>query len=158
MVEMVLAIAVIGIVAALVGPSLLGGVKGYSIVAKRSGTLNSARLAMERFSQEAALIPSAAAIDTWQALDFQFDISTEDNVRYWLNGSNFQRGAGVLCDGVTSATFTYLDADGAVAANVNDIKRIVLELRLSAGSGTGELRLRTAVYPRQLSNAYADFK
>ncbi len=155
---MVLAIAIVGIVAALVAPSLIGGMKSYSLVTKRTGTLNSARLAMDRFSQEASLIPSAASITTWQPSDFQFNLSTELNVRYWLNGTNFQRGSSVLASNVTAATFTYLDANGAVAAAVGNIRRIVLELRISGGTDAGELRLRTAVFPRQLSTAYADFK
>lgn len=158
LVELVLSIAIVGVLAAVVGPILIGAVKSYALVTNRQATLNSTRLAIERMSSEMKLIPSANSIDIFQASTFQFDTPSENDINYTLSSGNLLRSGAVLVSNVTSLSFAYLDANGAPTATKANIKRISVEMTINAGSGFGTLQLRTQVFPRRFAAYYANFQ
>ncbi|MFH1654319.1 MAG: type II secretion system protein [Pseudomonadota bacterium] len=157
-VEMVLAIAVVGILAGLLGPVISSGVRQYALAVRQKAALAQARLAMERMGAEILLIPATASIDTWTASVVQFDLPTENNINYSLNGTNLERSGVVLASGISSLAFTYLNQDGNTAGSQADIRRIGFELVVGAGTGYGAVRVRNQIFPRPFSSAYAGFQ
>ncbi len=158
LIELVLTIAIMGIVIGLVGPMLYGGVRSYSLVASHKAALAQVHLAMERMTYEIRLIPATANIDTWTASDLQFDLPTEANVRYTLSGTDLQRSGIDLASNVTSLAYTYYDSSGNPAAVVDNIYRICVEMTLSAGEGFGSITVRNTIFPRRFATAYANFE
>lgn len=157
-IEILLTVAIIGIVAGLVASPLMSGIQSYSLVAHRKAALSQARLVMDRFFYEARLISDTGSIDTWTSTALQFDISSESNVAYTLNGTNLERSGVVLADNVSSLVFTYYDMNGAVADSQSEITRIQMEIVVEAGTGMGAIRVRTQVFPRRFASAYAGFQ
>ena len=158
LIELVLAIAIIGLSAMLLGPPLVNAVKGFTMMANRKSALSGARLAMERMFSETILIPSTDDIDTWTGTNFQFDIPTESNISYALNSGNLERSGVILTDDVTSLTFAYYDSSGNTASTKADIKRVGFEIVVNAGTGSGTLKTRTQAFPRRFSSAYDGFE
>ena len=157
LVELVLTIALIAIVAGVIAPVLVGGLRSYVMISSQKAALAQVRLAMERMSAEIRLIPDTDSIDTWTSTQFQFDIPSESNVRYRLQSGDLQRGSTDLASNVSNLNFTYLNSGGNPAAAKEDIYRIGVEMTLDAAGGQGSITIRTEVFPRRFSSAYADF-
>lgn len=155
---MVLSIAIIGILAMLVGPMLITGGKGFEIVSKRKAVLNEARLAMDRFCFEASLIPTTDDIVTFTGTNLVFNTPAENNIAYTLSGGNLTRSGITISSGIANLAFTYLDANGAPTAVKANIKRIGVEFSVSAGASFGTLYIRDGVFPRRFSSAYAGYQ
>lgn len=156
LIELILAVAIIGIVAGFVGPMIYNGVKSYSLVASRKAFASEARHAMSRIEAEAILIPNTDGIDTWTPNVFQFDIPAESNINYSLSGGNLMRSGAILATNVSSLTFIYLDQNGAAAASKSAIRRIGVELVISSAQ-FGSLKVRSQIFPRRFSAAYDGF-
>lgn len=150
--------AILGILAAVVGPVLGTGIRSYALIVNRKVALNSARLAMERIASEARLIATQNDIDTFTSSVFQFDLSTESNINYSLSGDNLQRSGVTLANSAMALTFTYLDADGNSTATKANIQRVQVELSISAGAGYGSMTVRNHVFPRKFFSRYAGFQ
>lgn len=157
-IEMVLSIAIIGVLAMLVGPMLITGGKGFDVVSKRKGVLNEARLAMDRICAEASLIATTGDIVTFTSTNFVFNTPTENNIAYTLSGGNLTRSGTTIASGIANLNFTYLDANGAATAVQANIKRIGIEFSTSAGASYGTLYIRDGVFPRRFSSAYAGYQ
>ena len=157
-IELVLSVAIIGILAMLVGPMLITGGKGYNVVAKRKAILNESRLAMDRLMAEITHIPTTNDIGTFTATSLTFNTPLENNITYTLSGGNLTRSGVIITSNVSSLAFTYLDADGLATATKANIKRIGVEMAVSAGAGFGTLYIRDQAFPRRFSSAYAGYQ
>jgi prepilin-type N-terminal cleavage/methylation domain-containing protein len=157
-IEMVLSIAIIGVLAMLVGPMLITGGKGFEIVSKRKSVLNETRLAMDRFCAEASLIPTTDDIVTFTAANLEFNTPAENNISYTVSGGSLTRKGAAVATGISNLAFTYLDANGNQTAVKADIKRIGIEFSVSAGASYGTLYIRDQVFPRRFSSAYAGYQ
>jgi len=157
-IEMVLSIAIIGILAMLVGPMLITGGKGFEIVSKRKAVLNEARLAMDRVCAEVSLIPTTGDIVTFTSTNLVFNTPSENNIAYTLSGGNLTRSGTTISGGIANLAFTYLDANGAATAVKANIKRIGIEFSVSAGASFGTLYIRDQIFPRRFSSAYAGYQ
>jgi len=158
LVELVLSIALIALVAFLIAPMFISGVRSYSLVADRKAALAEARLAMDRMTQEIRLIPSTDDITTWDAGQITFNKPTENNITYTLAGGNLTRNGAIMAENVDSLAFSYLDQNGDPAVAKADIERVRFEMVKGAGTGHGNLRVRNQVFPRRFSSAYAGFQ
>lgn len=158
LIEMVLSIAIMAIVAGVVGPIMITGVRSYGLVEKRKSALAQVRLVMDRLSQEVRLIATTNDIDTFTSSTFQFDIPSEANINYTLSGANLTRSGVVMADGVTSISFTYYDSNGNVTATKANIWRIGVEMVLNAGTGYGSIKVRQQIFPRQFFSDYAGYQ
>lgn len=158
LVELLLSIAILGILAAVVGPVLGTGIRSYALTVNRKVALNSARLAVERITTETRLIATQNDIDTFTSSVFQFDLSTESNINYSLSGGSLQRSGVTLANNATALTFTYLDANGISTATKANIQRIQIELSINAGTGYGSITVRNQVFPRKFFSRYAGFQ
>jgi prepilin-type N-terminal cleavage/methylation domain-containing protein len=76
-VELVLTIAIIGLLSTVVGPIIMNAMRGYTLVSARRSTLAETRQAMERMISDIQRIPSSNAIDIFTPNALQFDISAQ---------------------------------------------------------------------------------
>lgn len=158
LVEVILTIVILGIIGALVGPILKSGVKSYNLIYSRKAALGQARFAMERMVDEMRLIRSTSDITTWTQSNLQFNIPNESAISYSLSGNNLLRKGAILADGVTLLQFSYLDSNGNQAGAVGDIRRIGIEMQVSAGASKGSIKQRTQVFLRGVSSLYVGYE
>lgn len=87
-------------------------------------------------------IVAASATSIQFTADLNYDGDLDDpfeNIVYTLNGSKLQQtnhlGTETLLDDVSGLTFTYLDANDAAAASLNDIKTVAISLSMQKAAG-----------------------
>lgn len=158
LIELILSVAIIGILAMVIAQALFTGVSSFDIVSKRKALLSDIRLAIDRMSYEITLIPDTNNIVSFSSSSLTFNIPSENNITYTLNSSNITRSSAVIAGNVSSLTFTYLDAAGASTAVKANIKRIGIEISASAGSSYGTLNVKTQAFPRRLATRYAGYQ
>ncbi len=157
LVELVLVIALIALVAGIIAPIMVGGLRSYVMISSQKAALAQVRLAMARMSAEIRLIPDTGSIDTWNASELRFDLPDENNIRYRVQNNDLQRSNTDIAANVSNLNFTYLNSSGNPAGAKADIYRIGVEMTLDAAGGQGSITARTEIFPRRFSNAYADF-
>jgi prepilin-type N-terminal cleavage/methylation domain-containing protein len=152
LIELVLTIAILGVIAAAVSRFTLQGIRSYSTEQDRGDAHAQARLAVERVVREARAIRSCADIvaPANPSATLSFTDSTGTAVAFSVAGGVLSRGANVLARGVTSAQpFRYYDRGGVATTSCispNDIWFV--EIDLTCTQGTGSLHLRSRVHPR----------
>lgn len=159
LVEMVLSIALIGVLAGVLGVALFQGVKGFDLVSSRKSALAQARLAMERMVREMRLIQqSSDVVNVGSSTQFGFEYPDGTPIAYSLSGGNLVRNTDVLARNVNALTFTYLDSAGTVTATAAQVRSVRVQLTLNAPHAQGTLTLRTQVFLRNTGNNYAAFQ
>lgn len=158
LVELVLVIAMIGILGAVLGPGLGTALRGYDVIVSRRTTLAQARSAMDRIVHEIRLIGSPSDIlDVSSSSSFQFEYPNNVSITYSLSGTDLLRDSDVLASPVSSLEFKYYRGSGAETATPSQVRRVQVTFTLTAPGSHGSLTLRTNVYLRALSDRYADF-
>jgi len=151
LIELVLVIALLGIIGTITGYMLTESLKSYSIITARKDTLADARRVIERIKSELKI---ATAIDSMTTTSLQFDTTQENNIVYAINGTDFERNGNDIAQNA-SVVFTYLDASGSVTAIPADVRRVQIDITVSTSS-YGSNELRTIVYLRR--NYYTNFE
>lgn len=158
MVETVLAIAMIGLQAFVLGPPLMNAVKEYNIVWSRRQTLAQARSAMDRMTQEISLIPSSnQLVDISSSTSFQFQYPAGTAITYSLSGTNLQRNGANLATNVGLVEFKYYDANGNETASKPSVRTVQVRLTLNAPSSQGTVPLSTTVFLRNSGTIYGNY-
>ena len=167
-VETVLAVVIVSVVAGVAAKVLLSGLDVYSLIVNRHDLSQNARLAMERMVDEAVLVEFADL--TWLS-DSRFGFRDVDGI-----GTNFKRstvsksGNTVACikrdddylaylglgSGAGYFDFDYLKDDGSNIFWWWELRRINIDVRVDGTAGSGSIRLRTNVYPRNYM--YSNFE
>jgi len=156
--ELILVVAILGIGMGIFASVLVNGVKSYILVVSRRSVLSEGRMALSRMVSEMMLIPSPSQIDYFGESSIQFDIPSENNIRYYImNGSLMRRGT-EIAENVSSLRFQYLNKNGVPTSIKSEIRRIVIELTLRAAGEQGNIVLRTAVFPRNFGRNYNEFE
>lgn len=157
LVEMVAALTVLALLAAIAGPFLSNGVRAYNDSASAVHTLGKLRLASERLVREIREIR--------RDVSGNFDISLplSSNTLQFFKSDSEQvtvsaaaplvtlsyasiAGTPVLSDEVSSLNFSYFQADGSLPANDNsDVAFIEFELVLAHAGNNYAQRSRVAL-------------
>jgi len=168
LVELLVALAVVGLVMGATLTVLQQGQDGYVRAVARLEAQQSARVALERVAREirtAGFDPTGAAFAAIMSpAPTSFTIQKDLNgngvidaageaVTYLLRGTTLRRNAGggaqPVIEGVTELTFTYLDADGAPTTLPAAIRTVVIALTVQAdpsgGNPAATARMRTQV-------------
>ncbi len=166
LIEVIMAIVLIGIVATVVAMTVYQGARAFGQAGARGDLTEEARLAIDRMSKElmfarclpagAACAPQAADITVMLAGDMRF-VNIENAGRgFRVNAGNLMMRNGVLdadpedilAGNVSALNFTYLDRNGASAATVSDVWLIGVDVTFS---GSGEtLNFTANVHPRAI--------
>ncbi len=153
LIELVLSIAILGIIGVVLSTMLMEAIKSYQLVSSRRESLTEVRLAIERMKQEINLIRSQNNIDSIGNTNFQFDLPGDADINYFLDGNNLMRKNDILASNVNSLDFYYLDSNGNQTITIANIQRIVIEIVIQSQNNTGVQRIRTQIFPR---NFYYD--
>lgn len=157
LVELLVALAVVGLVVVATVGILQQGQQGYLIGVARLEAQQSARLALERMAREirtAGFDPTGADFPAIvnpapTSLTIQKDLNsngvidaTGETITYLLRGTTLRRNAGggaqPVIEGVQALAFTYLDAEGVPTAAPERIRTVTIAMTvrpdLSLGS------------------------
>lgn len=146
--ELVLVIAMLGILAAVLGPALNRAVRGYDIVWSRRAALAQARSAMDRMAQEIRLIQSSAdVLNVSSSTSFQFEYPDATSITYSLSSTNLLRNTDILASNITALEFRYFDSAGVATATAVNVRRVQITFTITAGS-YGTLTLGTHAFIR----------
>jgi len=146
LIEIVITIAIVGIIAGIAAMIIAQGVRAYSDERLRSDVHYQARFAMERMSREIRTIRSRADVTTMLNTDLQFADVSGNAVRFNLVGSDIRRSGSLLASNITSFAFSYYQDSGAAAPSAATLWTI--EISLTATQGAEVLQMRTRVHPR----------
>jgi prepilin-type N-terminal cleavage/methylation domain-containing protein len=153
LIELILSIAVLGIVGVVLSTMLIEAIKSYQLVSSRRESLTEIKLAIERMKQEINLITSQNNIDSIGDTNFQFDLPPDADINYFLDGNNLMRKNDILASNVNSLDFDFLDSNGNQTATIANIQRIRIEIVIQSPNNEGVQRIRTQIFPR---NFYYD--
>lgn len=154
LVELILSIALIGILFAFGGVILTQGLDSYAHISERQVNLQQSRYAMDRMVKELAIAGAAPATRIQMLTPTKIDfIDDQGNSAYFdLNNQILRRGTGTgnntLAENVTSLTFTGLDQNGNNVTNPSQIRRVRIQLSTLPSGQTAPLNLRTYVFIR----------
>jgi prepilin-type N-terminal cleavage/methylation domain-containing protein len=157
LVEMVAALTVLALLAAIVGPLLTNGVRAYNDSAAAVHTLSKLRVTSERLLREIreirrdgsgnfdiSLPLSSSTLQFFKTDTEQVTISTAIPLVTLEYGS--VAGTPTLSDEVSAFGFSYLQADGSLPANDNtDVAFIEFELVLTHAGNNYAQRSRVAL-------------
>ena len=155
LIEIIMAIVVVGALAGGVMVFVTQGVDIWNFVTFRNDESAQARLALDRMVKEIRQVYDKASVTTASADDFNFVSyynNTTYNVEFVKSGSNLMRNSDVLCDNVSSLQFQYYDINNnllstpLVLPDETDIRRI--KITLTVTSGDQSITLKSQVYPR----------
>lgn len=150
LIELVLSIAILGIVVGLLSGLMSESLRSYGIVSDRRVSLDAVRLATGRFKRELILIESTDDIDSFSANSIQFDLPSETNISYSRSGNNLMRKSDVLANNVSYLDFDYLDSSGNETGTKANIRSVRIEMVLDSANNHGSHRIRTEVVLRNL--------
>ena len=160
--EMIIAVVVLGLLGAAAGYGLVGGTLAFSNTAEAVQTLGKLRYASERMAREIREIrrdpvtPAVYDISSMTAATLSFTKS--DGTTVTLAGApplatlaySAPAGTHTLTDEVGSLAFSYLQADGTTAATGNaDVAFVELELVLTRSGNSYPQRTRISLRNRQ---------
>ena len=162
LIELVMAIVLLGIIAGIGVPLLIAVNQGWLIARDRNQAGEAGMVAMERMLREIRMVNNDTSIIAADNTTLQFiDVNSYD-LTFELSNNTVRRtnssASDVLADNVNSLSFTYYDSNGSAIATplVNpsqtDIRRIRVDFSLSADSGN--LSFMSEVAPRNLNADY----
>lgn len=149
LIEIILAIVIVGIIAIAITASFLPTMKVSLSVDTRKDALQGGRVAMERMLREIREARSISAGFT--ATSLTFVNAANSTITYSWSGTPsapLQRNGSDLTCCVEAMLLTYLKKDGTTTANPSEVWRIQADLQVKVGSETVELR--SEVNPRNL--------
>ncbi len=160
--EMVIALVVLGLLGAAAGYGLVGGALAFSATSDAVQTLGKLRHASERMAREIREIrrnpatPTVYDITTMNATTLAF--TKTDGTSVTLTGApplvtlaySTPAGTHTLTDEVGSLAFAYLQTDGTTTATGNsDVAFVELELTLTRSGNSYPQRARVSLRNRQ---------
>ncbi len=156
--ETVMALVVLGVLAAMAAPMMSNGARAYNDSTARVETLAQLRVASERIARELREVRGNPLLPG----NYEFDVMTAGSVRFVkLDGTRVTiseaaplatlaydtpAGAWTLTDRVASLDFRYLQADGVTPATGSaDVAFVEFELVLNEGGHNFPQRGRVAL-------------
>ncbi len=151
-VEMILSIAILGVMAMAIAPGLDTSIKSYAMMSEKRQNTADIGAAVSRMVREIRQIPGSAQITTLGANSFTFQFPAGTSITYSLSGTNLMRGSNILASNISALAFTYYDAAGSVTSTPANVKRVQLQVTSSTG-----LVIRTQVFLLNTSTFYSGF-
>lgn len=163
LVETMLALVIVAIIAGVAAEVLVSGLNIYKLVVNRNNAFQTARMAMDRIVDEVLMFDeysiswlSNTRIGFWD----QEGASTDFERRTVTQGGRsvvcIYRGDDYLAGNVTQMDFDFYNASGASTAWSWLVRRINIEITVTAPDTAGSVHLRTDVFPRKFM--YSDFQ
>lgn len=150
LIEIVITIALVGILAGIAALILVQGITSYSVEEARVDVHYQARLAMERMAREIRQIRSTADITAMTNTSLRFTDVNGASVGFtWTGPTTLSRwngvGTNVLAPNITAFNFNYYQQNGAAAAAAT---LWIVEITLTSQQGPESVQMSTRVHPR----------
>lgn len=131
--EMVMVLALVGIVALILSQVIYSGMNSWFFIKEQKSMMTDASSAMRRMVREIRL---ANSITTFASSECQFTDISGAAINYRQVGSNLQRNSEIMlqCVAVNGLQFSYLDSQGGAAASASTIRSIQIVLTTQNGS------------------------
>lgn len=158
LVELVLVIALLGVLSIVLGPSIQESVQGYDMVWTRRQVIAQARAGMDRMTAEIQLIPgSSSIVNIGSSTSFTFRYPSSYQIRYRLNGGYIQRNSYNLIEHVSALSFIYYNEDGNTTSNPNQVRSVGIQFTIDPQTVIPTYTLRTRVFLRNTGNEITGF-
>lgn len=148
MIELIIVIAILATLAVITLPMLQAGFNGYVTQRNLSDANWQGRLALSRMVRDIQSLPSISNISTASSSQFTFTDIDNASVSYTLSGSNLQRNAITLANGVNSVAFGYYDSAGATTATIANMR--YLSIALNVTQNNVNITLQTVIDLRNI--------
>jgi prepilin-type N-terminal cleavage/methylation domain-containing protein len=153
LVELIVAIVLIGIIAGVLAKMFIWGVDIFDTVSNRKDIVQSSRISMEVISKDLRMIKSENDIVSASTTGLNFYNMDNEHIIYNFGDGTISRNANSMVEGITSFVFTYYDANGTIlvspVADPTDIWKIKVELDATVDGKP--INLETIVTPRNLN-------
>lgn len=153
LVEIILSMTLLSITVAATSVLMGRGLDAYNLVNSRTVALDQANYALVRMEREMTKVTNIQNANTNL---FGFVDSLGTSTDFHLNGTNLYRGGDFLAHNISSLVFTYYRDNGNTTSAAPQVRRIHIDMTVSAGTGNGTVDLRTDVFPRIF--IYDDFQ
>ncbi|HVE44663.1 MAG TPA: prepilin-type N-terminal cleavage/methylation domain-containing protein [Gammaproteobacteria bacterium] len=136
LIELVLVIAMMGIISTIVGKLLLQGFLNFNNTENISNADWQGYTALAHLTDDIHTIRSAADISTVSATQLTFTNQSASSVQYQLSGSTLVRNGTTVAMGITGITFGYLDKNGTTTGTAANVRYITIALSITQGTIT----------------------
>lgn len=130
-IELIIVIVILSILAVIALPMLSSGFNAYFTARNLSDANWQGRLALARITRDLRALTSNNNITTATATQLTFTNNANTSVSYTISGSNLERNALTLANGVSSVTFDYYTSAGAATAVIANIVYISITLNIT---------------------------
>lgn len=163
LVETMLALVIVAIIAGVAAEVLVSGLGIYKLVVNRNNAFQTARMAMDRIIDEVMMFDetsinwlSNTRIGFWdeEGASTDFERRTVSQGGYTI--PCIYRGDDYLAGNVTQMDFDFYNASGASTVWSWLVRRINIEITVTAPDTEGSVHLRTDVFPRNFM--YSNFQ
>ena len=134
MIELIIVIAILAVLTAITLPILSTGFNSYVAQRNLSDANWQGKLALSRMTRDIRSLPSTGNISTASSTQFTFTDLNNASVSYTLSGTNLQRNALTLANGIAAITFGYYDNAGASTGTIANIRYVSVELNITQGN------------------------
>jgi prepilin-type N-terminal cleavage/methylation domain-containing protein len=155
--EMILVIAVSGILVSASVVVFQPIIDSWAIAQSRSEAVVEVQFALDRMETEIAALKDATSVVTASASEFRFIDVDNNNIRFYVSGSNIMRNNDILVRGIQSLTFSYTSvAEAAVASPIvspsaTNLWRV--KARIAVVNDGQSVTMETQVQPRNLKRS-----
>ncbi len=161
LIELVIAIVILGIIAGIGTPLLLGISDSLAFLVSRTAIDQAGDIALSRMTREMRRLKDDSSVNTATSSQFSFDDVNSNTISYSLSGTDLMRNSDILASDVQDLSFTYYDDSGStistpvVSPNKTDIRRIDISLEFTS---SGQIfYYKSQVRPRNLRHASERF-
>ncbi len=151
LVELVLVIAIVGVVFAIGGSLLTEGFRAsYTGIETLRADWQS-RVALERMTRELRLIRNPRSLNISVPNQITFIDTSGEMITYRLNGNTLMRNNQSLADGISTLDFTYYNKNRNTITNLAQFALVrFIRIHLVVTEGNMNYSFYTAVNPRNL--------
>lgn len=158
LIEMLLVVALLGVLAIGLGSAVQESVKGYDMVWTRRQLVAQARAGMDRMIREIQLIPASSSVINVSSSDqFIFRYPSSTQIRFSLSGTNLRRNNYALIEHVQNLTFTYYDENGNTTNTAGNVRSVAVQFTLDPATVIPDYTLRTRTFLRNAGNYYSGY-
>ena len=153
MLELVMAIALLGIIAGVMAKMFVWGIDIFDFVSNRKDVLQTSRIGIEILVRDLRAIKSASDINSASSSQLDFYNLDDENVIFVYNSGVFTRNSNNMIEGLSSFQFTYYDvSDAVISSPVADPSTIwKIKYTLNATIDAKQFHLESTVVPRNFN-------